>query len=170
MPKIKEIKKEAKTNNKVKAAKEKEKVINQPKRTKLTDKQKKKIIADYINNGNYSETARMNGVSRNAVKAIVLKDEDTALKCQQKKEENTKDILEYMDSITEDQKEIVNLSLQALKEKLKKPDAFTNVKDIVTVYGVIFDKAMKYEELKRKSNNSSDTRKTVIVDDLPKWD
>ena len=30
--------------------------------TKLTDKQKKKIIADYVDNGNYSETARINNL------------------------------------------------------------------------------------------------------------
>ena len=29
---------------------------------KLTDKQKKKIIADYVENQNFSETARINGV------------------------------------------------------------------------------------------------------------
>ena len=112
----------------------------------------------------------MNGIKPESVRRIVKADKDFVKKSEAKKEENTKDILEYMDSISEDQKEIINLTLEALKEKLKKPDAFTSVKDIATVYGVIFDKAMKYEELKRKSNSSSDTRKTVIVDDLPKWD
>jgi len=133
-------------------------------RVKLTDKQKKKIIADYVNNMNYSETARMNNVSVNTVKNIVLTDKETANKCKQKKEENTQDILEYMDSIAEQQKEIINLSMTALKEKLKKPDAFTNVKDIATVYGVIFDKAikskeikLKQEELQYKNNASNDT-------------
>lgn len=133
-------------------------------RVKLTDKQKKKIIADYVNNMNYSETARMNNVSVNTVKNIVLADKETANKCKQKKEENTQDILEYMDSIAEQQKEIINLSMTALKEKLKKPDAFTNVKDIATVYGVIFDKAikskeikLKQEELQYKNNASNDT-------------
>ena len=73
-------------------------------RIKLTDKQKKKIIADYISTGNYSETARMNGkISPNTVKAIVNADEEFANKCEQKKEENIKDILDYMDSIAEDQ-------------------------------------------------------------------
>ena len=54
-------------------------------RIKLTDKQKKKIIADYTNNTNYSETARINNVSRNTVKYIVLNCDDFAQKCQQKK-------------------------------------------------------------------------------------
>ena len=121
-------------------------------RTKLTDKQKKKIIADYMENGNYSETARLNGgISPNTVKTVVNKDEKTAKICKQKKEENTKDILEYMDSIVEKQKKIINLSLEALEYKLSKTDdVFMNVKDIATVYGVILDKALKYKEMKLK--------------------
>lgn len=129
---------------------------------KLTDKQKKKIIADYINNQNYSETARMNNVSVNGVKNIVLADKDTANKCKQKKEENTKDILEYMDSIYDKQKNIIDLSLSALEKKLEDPDMFTNVKDIATVYGVIFDKALKYKEIKQKENENKTREENEI--------
>lgn len=138
-------------------------------RIKLTDIQKKKIVADYISNGNYSETARMNGnISPNTVKKIVKEDEEFANKCEQKKEENIKDILDYMDSIAEDQKEIINLSLQAMKKKLKNPDAFTNVKDIATVYGVIYDKALKSKEIKMKQGENNSTKKVMIVNDLPR--
>ena len=108
---------------------------------KLTDIQKKKIIADYINNQNYSETARMNGnISPNTVKTLVNSNQEIAKKCKQKKEKNMKDVLEYMDSIVDEQKEIIKLSMAALKKKLKNPDMFTSVKDIATVYGVIIDK------------------------------
>ena len=47
--------------------------------------QKKKIIADYIDNNNYSETARMNNVSVNTVKSIVIRNDEVAKKCKQKK-------------------------------------------------------------------------------------
>lgn len=138
-------------------------------RSKLTDKQKKKIYADYINNNNYSETGRMNGVSKQTVIRVVksFDNSETERKVTQKKEENTKDILDYMDSVAEDQKEIIKLSMKAMKEKLKNPDMFTNVKDIAMVYGIIFDKALKSKELKQK-NNTPDNRKTVIVNDLPR--
>lgn len=138
-------------------------------RSKLTDKQKKKIYADYINNNNYSETGRMNGVSKQTVIRVVksFNNTETERKVTQKKEENTKDILDYMDSVAEDQKEIIKLSMEAMKEKLKNPDMFTNVKDIAMVYGIIFDKALKSKELKQK-NNTPDNRKTVIVNDLPR--
>ena len=136
-------------------------------RTKLTDKQKKKIIADYMENGNYRETARINSVAVDTVRRIILKNknnQDFVKKSAEKKEENTKDILQYMDSIVPKQKKIIDLSLEALEEKLSNPDMFTNVKDIVTVYGVIFDKALKYKEMKlreaeleqKKKENSAD--------------
>lgn len=134
-------------------------------RTKLTDKQKKKIIADYMENGNYSETARLNGgISPNTVKTIVNKDEKTAKICKEKKEENTKDILEYMDSKVEDQKEIINLTMQALKEKLSNPDILMSIKDIATVYGVIVDKALKWKELQVKTgdNNKNDFANSIV--------
>ena len=119
-------------------------------RTKLTDKQKKKIIADYMENGNYRETGRINNVSDNTVRNIVNKDQNTSEKLAQKKEENTKDILQYMDSIVEKQKEVIDLSLNVLKEKLSNPDLFTNIRDVAIVYGTIFDKSLKYKEMKLK--------------------
>lgn len=133
---------------------------------RITDKKKKKIIADYTNVQNYSEVARMNNVSDKSVKRIIEKEENSEMvkKVEEKKEENTKDILEYMDSIYDKQKNIIDLSLSALEEKLKNPDMFTNVKDIATVYGVIFDKALKYKEIKNKNNegNSADINNNII--------
>lgn len=130
----------------------------------LSDKQRKKIIADFTNIQNYSEVARMNNVTDTTVKRIVSNNKEILEKVEQKKEENTKDILEYMDSIYDKQKSIIDLSLSALEEKLKNPDMFTNVKDIATVYGVIFDKALKYKEIKTKNNdgNSADINNNII--------
>ena len=138
---------------------------------RLTDKDKNKIIADYMENQNYSETARINNVGVNTVKRLVLSqdNEEMARKSKQKKEENTKDILEYMDSIVKDQKEVIDLSLQVLKDKLKSPDLFTNVRDVATVYGVIFDKALKYKEMQLKEAEIK-YRNTTSQETLDKLD
>lgn len=128
-------------------------------RTKLTDKQKKKIVADYIESQNYKQTGIKNKVDTETVRRIVKADKEFAKKSEQKKEKDTKDILEYMDTIKEKQKRIIDLSLQALEEKLESPDMFTNVKDIATVYGVIFDKALKYKEIQIKSKENEETGK-----------
>ena len=56
--------------------------------TKLTDKQKKKIIADYVDNGNYSETARINNTTDTTVRTIIKDNKDMALeKMEQKKQQ-----------------------------------------------------------------------------------
>lgn len=138
--------------------------------TKLTDKQKQKIIADYVDNGNYSETGRMNGVSEATVRNVIKNSDNKELtkRFEHKKEENTQDILEYMDSIADKQKKIIDLSLEAIEEKLSKPDMFTNVKDIATVYGVIFDKALKYKELKTRQNNPNTEQLTKVEELLTK--
>ena len=139
-------------------------------RTKLTDKQKKKIIADYMENNNYSETARLNGgISPNTVKTIVNKDEKTEKICKKKKEENTKDILVYIDSIVKDQKEVIDLSLQLLKDKLSSPDLFTNIRDVAIVYGTIFDKSLKYKEMKLREEEMK-YKNTTTQETLDKLD
>ena len=60
---------------------------------RLTDIQKKKIVADYIELGSYNAVAKINGVSNHTVKRIVLESPSITQKIQQKKEENTADIL-----------------------------------------------------------------------------
>ena len=133
---------------------------------RLTDKDKKKIIADYMENQNYSETARINNVGVNTVKRLVLSqdNEEMARKSKEKKEENTKDILEYMDNIAEKQKKIIDLSLEVLEQKLSNPDLFTNIRDVAIVYGTIFDKALKYKELQVKNgdNNKNDFANSLV--------
>lgn len=138
-------------------------------RIKLTDKQKRKIVADYIQTQNYCETSRINNVNEKTVRRIIKEQdyEDMKKKAEQKKKEDTKDILEYMDTIKEKQKRIIDLSLKALEDKLKKPDMFTNVKDIATVYGVIFDKALKYKEIQIKSKeNETINKQNGVIDEL----
>ena len=58
-----------------------------------TDAEKKKIIADYLESGNYSAAARANGVSVNTVRQYVRDNPETAKLLNEKKQENTKNIL-----------------------------------------------------------------------------
>ena len=105
---------------------------------RLTDKQKKKIIADYIQLGSYNATAKANGVSLNTVKNIVQGNADVAEKCKQKKEENTADILDYMDSQRKDVCKVLGLCLS----ELKKADRYkkTPLQQIATTMAILIDK------------------------------
>lgn len=105
---------------------------------RLTDKQKKKIIADYVELGSYSAVAKINNVSRNTVKNIVNGNADFAQKCQVKKEENTVDILSHM----EEKKDKVNQIIDVYLEQLLDPETVKKAtpSQLTTALGTLIDK------------------------------
>ena len=132
---------------------------------KLTDKQKKKIIADYVETQNFSETARMNGISDKTVKRIVdnMNNIDVVEKIEQKKKENTQSTIEYMQTQHESKKRILDKILKAIEEKADNIDKFTNIKDLATAYGIILDKELKVLELNKKNDNNEDLEKVKDI-------
>ena len=104
----------------------------------LTDKQKKKIVADYLERGSYNATAKANGVSLNTVKKIVQGNADIVEKFNQKKEENTADILAHM----EEKKDLVNQIIDKYLEALLEPEkiAKANPAQLTTALGTVIDK------------------------------
>ncbi len=105
---------------------------------RLTDKQKKKIVADYVQLGSYSATARLNGVSKDTVKRTVLNCDDFAQKAQQKKEQNTADIIAYMDGQKNDVCTVLGLCIKLLKN----PDIYAKAspQQIATTMAILIDK------------------------------
>lgn len=130
---------------------------------KFTDLDKKNIIADYVECQNYSEVARKWNASVNAIKNIVLADEETANLCKQKKQENTQSTIEYMQTQHETKKRILDKILTAIESKAEDVDMFTNIKDLATAYGIILDKELKVLELQR---NKSETEKELTKLDI----
>ena len=129
---------------------------------KLTDRQKKKIIADYVDNGNYSETARLNNTTDTTVRTIIKENKNVALKkMEQKKEENTQDMLQYLESKKEDKKRVIELCVKAVEDELASPDMFTSVRDIAMVYGVIVDKDLKIKEIEATKSNVENINKNI---------
>ena len=105
---------------------------------RLTDKKKKKIVADYLESGSYRATGKKNGVSDNTVKRIVLECGDFEQKVAQKKEENTADILAYMESQKGIVCEILQKGLAALNSPEKLAEASPS--QITTALGTLIDK------------------------------
>ena len=105
---------------------------------RLTDRQKKKILADYVQTNNYCATAKINGVSATTVKNLVRANADIVEKCEQKKEENTTDVLDYMDS----QKDLVCQIIKKGLEALNDPDKLAQAtpSQITTAIGTLIDK------------------------------
>lgn len=104
---------------------------------RLTDKQKKKIVADYLELGSYRAAGRKNGVSDGTVKRVINECGDIRQKIEQKKEQNTADILAYMDSKRQEVCGIIDIGLSVLPDKIK--DART-ASEVTTAMGTLIDK------------------------------
>lgn len=105
---------------------------------RLTDKQKKKIVADYIQLGSYNAVSKIHGISATTVKNIVLKSPGIVKKCEQKKEENTADILAFMEYKKNVVCEILGKGLDVLNDKEKLAQA--SPAQITTAIGTLIDK------------------------------
>lgn len=125
---------------------------------RLTDKQKKKIIADYVECQNYSAVGRKYKISANTVKNIICSNDEFARKCEHKKEENSKDMLEYMNSKKQDAMKFINLALDEMmkEEKLER----SGIQALATSIGIIVDK------FSPKDQTTNVNEKVVIINDL----
>ena len=105
---------------------------------RLTDKQKKKIVADYLELGSYNAAAKKNGVSNHTVKRIVLETPEISKKVQQKKAQNTADILSHMGSQKDEVIKVLDEYLAAMRDPAKIKRA--GVVQLATALGIVIDK------------------------------
>lgn len=105
---------------------------------RLTDKQKKKIVADYLECESYNATAKKNGVCGQTVRRVVEESQGFSENLKRKKEQNSADILAYMES----QKGIVCEILEKGLSALNSPDklAEASPSQITTALGTLIDK------------------------------
>lgn len=114
---------------------------------RLTDKQKKKIIADYVQLQNYTKTAKLNDVAESTVRKIVKNNPDCANQCDIKKEQNTQDMLSYMDSKKKRVQDIIDVYLGVLTDKEKLEVA--TLQQITTALGTLIDKWTVIDDRKK---------------------
>ena len=81
---------------------------------RLTDRQKKRIIADWIEMQSYNAVAKKHGVTHQTVKRIVDASPGISEKVQRKKEENTADMLAFMESQKSAMQEAIVLHLKEI--------------------------------------------------------
>lgn len=104
---------------------------------RLTDRKKKKIIADYLETQSVNSTAKKNGISWKTAKIVIEQDEELTKKLEQKKEQNTADILAYMESKRQEVCGIIDIGLSVLPDKIR--DART-ASEVTTALGTLIDK------------------------------
>ena len=105
---------------------------------RLTDKQKKRIIADYVELGSYNAVAKKHAVSATTVRKLVAGDAESVRKCEHKKEENTQSILDHMESKRNVVNEIITKGLEVLNDPRKLQEATPS--QITTALGTLIDK------------------------------
>ena len=105
---------------------------------RLTDKQKKKIVADYLETESYNATAKKNGVCGQTVRRVVEESQGITENLKRKKEQNTTDILAYMESKRDIVCEILGKGLDALNSPDKLAEA--TPAQITTALGTLIDK------------------------------
>ena len=105
---------------------------------RLTDRKKKKIIADYLETESYNATAKKNGVCGQTVRRVVEESNGITENLKKKKEENTADILAYMESQKGIVCEILQKGLAALNSPEKLAEASPS--QITTALGTLIDK------------------------------
>lgn len=126
---------------------------------RLTDRQKKQILADYVQLGSFNATAKVHGVSRQTVKNIVDANGQIRQELQQKKEENTADVLAYMESQKNVVCEIIGKGLAALNDPEKLAEASPS--QITTALGTLIDKWAMVQE---KTGAGDEDKVTVVID------
>ena len=122
---------------------------------RLTDKQKKKIVADYLETESYNATAKLNGVADTTVKRVVEDCREFQQIAEQKKKQNTLDMLAFMDSRKKKMQEAIDMHLQALTDEEKIRSA--GLAQIATSFGIIVDKATRNTASGNDSLNKLDS-------------
>ena len=108
---------------------------------KLSDRQHKAMIARYAETNNYSQVAREFGVSLSTVKRHVLGetgDKKAVEIVRQKKNQNTLDMIAFMESRKNKAQEFIDLCFEEMNERHKIGKA--GVQSIAIAMGIVVDK------------------------------
>lgn len=105
---------------------------------KLTDKQRKQIIADSSDGLSLRKLAAKYNVSSTTIHRVLKSDPETEQIVAQKKDQNTADILSYMESKREIVCEIIGNGLEVLRSPEKLAEA--SPAQITTALGTLIDK------------------------------
>ena len=106
---------------------------------KLTDKQRKRIIAEYVEGGtSQRKLAEKYHVSPYLIRSILSEDKNLTQKISHKKEENTQSVLAFMDSKKQTVCDLIDKLLAAMGAEDK--IAATPLNQLATAMGIVIDK------------------------------
>lgn len=134
---------------------------------RLTDKQRKQIIADYVELGSYAAVAKKHGVADTTVKRAVEQDNQTLRIADHKKDSNTADILAHMDAKKDTVNEIIDKALNVLNDEAKL--SRSSPMQIATMLGIVIDKftgtRVAVDKIKAEIAKTRSTDPMTVEDD-----
>lgn len=105
---------------------------------RLTDRQKKRIIAEYVESSSYNATAKKFGIAESTVRRLCKREPEITRKAEQKREQNTADMLSFMESRKEQAKRVLDNYLKSLDDPEKIEAA--KLSEVATAMGIVMDK------------------------------
>lgn len=129
---------------------------------RLTDRQKKKILADYLETQSVNAAAKKNKVSWDAANKVLKEAGEVEKKLEQKKDQNTADILAYMESQRDIVCQIIGKGLAVLNDPEKLAEATPS--QITTALGTLID---KWTQVQGKGADEADTGVVQMPSVLP---
>lgn len=130
---------------------------------KLTDRQRKQIIAEYVVGGtSHRALAQKYGVTPTAIKRV-LDNKECVQKCEQKKRENTLSMLAFMDS----RKDKAQSLMDAILESAERDIRSASLRDKMGAFKILSEAfTIKQEEKK----DTSVTEIVIIPEDASEAD
>lgn len=132
---------------------------------KLTDRDKKKIALASVNGMSNCAIARKFHVSETTIRRVLKEQPEMTRKLEQKKEQNTLEMLDFMDS----QRGAAQKLLTDIIHALDDPERLSNasMRDLATAFGIIADKFLQTapkqtDEVLRKAAEVLGSIQTVI--------
>ena len=134
---------------------------------KLTEKKKKKIIAESVNGSSIRALAAKYQVSTTTIQRVLKSDAELTQKVAQKKAENTASVLAFMDSKKNDVCGLIDKFLSAMGDDEKLAAATVN--QLATAMGIVIDKYTANEAVNAssaKENNLFEAIDSIGEEDL----
>ncbi len=138
---------------------------------KLTDKQKKKIIAETVQGATRQALATKYDVSMSTIQRVLNNDPALTEKVKKKKEENLVSVFAFMDTKKETVCDLIDKLLVAMNdpEKIKA----TPLSQLATTMGIVIDKYTATESMQPSNNKENNLFEALNacseegLDDLP---
>ena len=124
---------------------------------RLTDSEKSRIIADYIECGNLTEVARRYNTNYKNIRYVVNHNINLQADINKHQKQITEDVVRYMDSKKQAACSIIDLYMSLLQDKSKTEKA--SIPDIAVSLGIVIDKFTK--DGVNTSNEKSEHRDIV---------